>query len=148
MINCAIKILRSCCGQRKGIIIWAPLKTPLLRFGRIFRSNFALRKSRNTQSIPEFPQLNLKQNISPKSSKKSFQRLPKRKRAEARIMFPRLRSILLFMLHPFFCASKIPGRTVQSRTEPEGRSRGRDSCYLRSGGYPNRRGGRKEPCPL
>ena len=50
----------------------APLKTPPLRFGRIFRFNFAFRKNRNTPSIPDFPELNLKQNLSPKSSKKSF----------------------------------------------------------------------------
>ena len=50
----------------------APLKTPLLRLGWIFCSNNSFRKVRNTQSIPDFPKLLLNQNLSPKSSKKSF----------------------------------------------------------------------------
>ena len=54
----------------------ATLKTPLLRFDRIFASNSALRKSRNTQSIPEFPQLDLNTNLSLKSSKSIFSRMP------------------------------------------------------------------------
>ena len=54
----------------------APLKMPLLRLGRIYCPNSALRKSRNTQSIPEFPQLDLEQYLLPKPSKKHFQRMP------------------------------------------------------------------------
>jgi hypothetical protein len=53
-------------------ILWAPLKTILLRFGRIFCPNFSLRKVHNTPSIPNFPKLNLEQNLLPKSSKNSF----------------------------------------------------------------------------
>ena len=51
---------------------WAPLKTTLLRFGRIFCPNFSFCKHPNTQSIPVFSKLNLGQNLSPKSSKNSF----------------------------------------------------------------------------
>jgi len=53
-------------------MIRAPLKTLLLQFGSIFRPNFSLQKVRNTQSIPDFPQLNLERNLLTKSSKKSF----------------------------------------------------------------------------
>jgi len=44
----------------------------LLRLERIFCFNFAFRKTRNTPSIPDFPEFNLKQRLSPKSSKQSF----------------------------------------------------------------------------
>ena len=47
-------------------------KAFFLRSGRIFPPNLSLRKSRNTQSIPEFPHLNLGVNLSPRSSKSSF----------------------------------------------------------------------------
>ena len=53
-----------------------PLKTPPLRLGRIFGSNYAFRKSRNTQSIPKLPNLYLNPNRLPNPSKKSFQRMP------------------------------------------------------------------------
>jgi hypothetical protein len=48
----------------------APHKITRLRFGRIFRPNPSLRKSRNTQSIPRCPQLDLERNLLPKTSKK------------------------------------------------------------------------------
>jgi len=68
--------LRGTSGQAEShgafLMIRAPLKTLLLQFGSIFRPNFSLQKVRNTQSIPDFPQLNLERNLLTKSSKKSF----------------------------------------------------------------------------
>ena len=58
------------------LLLRAPLKTHLLRFSRIFAPNFSFCKVRNTQSIPNFTNLNLGTNLSPKSSKKSFQWMP------------------------------------------------------------------------
>jgi len=50
----------------------APPKTLLQRLDRIFCSNSAQRKSRNTQSIPDFSLLDLKQNLSVKTSESAF----------------------------------------------------------------------------
>ena len=51
-------------------------KAPLLRFGRIFRPGCAVRKDRNTWSIPVFPNLQPERNLSPKPTKKAFLRMP------------------------------------------------------------------------
>ena len=59
-----------------GMYSGASLKTLLSGCGRIFASNYALRKHRNTQSIPVFPNLYLEANPSPTAPKNSFQRLP------------------------------------------------------------------------